>query len=335
MFKLKKGSSKFSTGPDLIEGDIVQTARLKKYLEDQRNNRSSFDAIVNGRWTGAKVYYSTRRIRGNARAMAAIRAAIAEYHSKTCIRFYQRTNQPNYIDFFQGGGCYSMIGMQRGKQDVSLGRGCETKGVTIHEIMHALGFFHEQSRRDRDKFVTIHWRNIPSRVRYNFETYKHGQADTLGEPYDKNSVMHYGSYAFSQNGRRTISSKDNPNESLGQRQGLSPIDVRQLNKYYKCGTTVVTKKPTTNNNCKDKYDLCRKMAEVGLCKVGVAWVYDSCQKSCNKCPVPPTQPPVTKDSCRSHSNKVYCSNYVRSGYCNNRSYRTWMRQHCSGCGYCV
>ena len=56
-----------------------------------------------------------------------------------------------------------MIGRQGGKQQISLGNGCGTKGVAIHEMMHALGFFHEQSRRDRDQYIRIMWNNIPGR----------------------------------------------------------------------------------------------------------------------------------------------------------------------------
>lgn len=56
-----------------------------------------------------------------------------------------------------------MIGKQGGRQQVSLGNGCGTVGVAIHEVMHALGFFHEQSRRDRDKYITVNFNNINRR----------------------------------------------------------------------------------------------------------------------------------------------------------------------------
>ena len=54
--------------------------------------------------------------------------------------------------------------MGNGKSQISVGNGCEYRHVMTHEIGHALGFFHEQSRTDRDDYVKIEWSNIPSGI---------------------------------------------------------------------------------------------------------------------------------------------------------------------------
>ena len=38
--------------------------------------------------------------------------------------------------------------------------GCLRQDIIMHEFMHALGLWHEQSRPDRDQFVRILWENI-------------------------------------------------------------------------------------------------------------------------------------------------------------------------------
>ena len=92
---------------------------------------------------------------------------------------------------------------------------CCLPGIVLHELMHAAGFWHEQSRQDRDQHVTINWDNIRSHgnsgncsnssmfragMEVNFLKYDLGKVDHLGAPYDTCSVMHYGPAAFAKVG---------------------------------------------------------------------------------------------------------------------------------------
>ena len=79
---------------------------------------------------------------------------------------------------------------------MSLGTGCVYTGIVIHELMHATGFWHEQSRADRDRYITINFKNIQSGMEFNFLKYDLNKIDHLGAKYDTCSVMHYGSTAF-------------------------------------------------------------------------------------------------------------------------------------------
>ncbi|KAM7405716.1 hypothetical protein PAMP_000143 [Pampus punctatissimus] len=159
--------------------------------------------------------------------------ALVTFHKTTCIRFvWRRWWHRNFLYFFSGTGCWSYLGRQRRGQAISLKKnGCLNTKTVQHEVLHALGFHHEQVRSDRDTYVKILTENIwPGRER-NFE--KVG-TNNLGTPYDFKSVMHYSNFAFSKNGRPTIIAKSNPNLSFGYASSMSANDIARVNKLYQC-----------------------------------------------------------------------------------------------------
>uniref|UniRef100_A0A3P8VXY1 Metalloendopeptidase n=1 Tax=Cynoglossus semilaevis TaxID=244447 RepID=A0A3P8VXY1_CYNSE len=151
----------------------------------------------------------------------------------TCIKFVPRTHEANFLDIQPRYGCWSFLGQTGGSQVLSLQTpGCMWSGVATHEFMHALGFVHEQSRSDRDGYVTIVWNNIMPAYIHNF---RKQQTNNLNSPYDYNSVMHYGRYAFSEDGGPTIIPKPDPYIPIGQRDGPSALDLHKINVLYNCG----------------------------------------------------------------------------------------------------
>nr|QNH72426.1 toxin candidate TRINITY_DN37054_c0_g1_i2 [Pachycerianthus maua] len=166
-----------------------------------------------------------------------IMEAIEEFHNYSCLTFKERTSEDNYLHFVAKDGCWSSVGREfwsTSGQEVSLGSGCYNKGIIMHEIMHALGFWHEQSRPDRNLYVEVLWENIQTGEEFNFNKYNHGKIDNMGVPYDMDSVMHYGRKSFSKNDLPTLRSIIEPERGLGQRTGFTQYDIQKLNSLYDC-----------------------------------------------------------------------------------------------------
>ncbi|CAI4224448.1 unnamed protein product [Auanema sp. JU1783] len=164
--------------------------------------------------------------------------AVKFWQDNTCLNFVEsRTAGSNRLRFFRGSGCWSYVGKQAfGSQDISIGQGCDSIGTICHEMAHSLGFYHTQSRYDRDDYLDINFGNIQSSLQYNFDKLT-SQAEThFGMPYDYGSVMQYNPYAFALDSNVPTSLAKDPNyqNMMGQRESPAFSDVKQMNLVYKC-----------------------------------------------------------------------------------------------------
>ncbi|XP_062295736.1 low choriolytic enzyme-like [Scomber scombrus] len=157
------------------------------------------------------------------------------FAQSTCIRFTPLNRQRDFVDIQSRQGCFSFVGRRGRAQVVSLSRqGCIFQQIVQHELLHALGFNHEQTRSDRDQHVRILLQNVIRGQEHNFRRI---QTRNLGTPYDYNSVMHYGRFAFSSNRQPTIVPIPNPNVTIGRATQMSPTDILRVNRLYSCNRT--------------------------------------------------------------------------------------------------
>ncbi|OWA52334.1 putative Acidic mammalian chitinase [Hypsibius exemplaris] len=231
-----------------FQGDIIGIDTLP----DSDSTSMGLNGVLdeNLKWKTLKVPYAysqTFLSSDQADKRQIISDAMDVFEKNTCLTFVQRTTETEFITIFADANrCYSYYGKQQPRpkgQPVALSlTNCftnGTSGIAQHELMHTLGFFHEQSRMDRDNYVDINWNNIMPEAQSQFIIQN---STAFDEPYDFDSVLHYGMFDFAiDRSIWTIKPKEKyKDKQIGQRIGLSPTDIRKINKMYKCPPRAIT-----------------------------------------------------------------------------------------------
>ncbi len=262
---LAVGNAETDEESDLFEGDIkVPMEMIKDHynfsgvpvdlLKDLFGNKNNYSENTRTKrgagsnvrlWNNGIVRYKisagmSSYVRKN------IRTAMVIMQQETCLTFVS-VNSGDYIEFVNTDtGCYSPVGRQIGRQIINLENpNCNSVGLILHEIMHAIGFWHEQSRPDRDQYVNIHNENIIPSDRSQFMKRKNTEINSLNSTYDYGSIMHYPDTAFHVKNCRKSNCKTitinnfweyrkQGSPRLGQSTNLSSEDVKQVNRLYSC-----------------------------------------------------------------------------------------------------
>lgn len=218
----------------VLNGDIIAGNTLQKTMLYQTNDHDNYiwpkgeipiridESLVN------------RKNRSGINMRSQALEAINLFNQLTNLRLVGHTTQRDFItlkfspDTTYGG--LSPIGRVGGEQIIWI-TALSNVRTYLHELMHSFGFYHEQSRYDRDQYVVVDTTKAAPEFRYNFQI----EPGINASAYDYNSIMHYSATAFAMKaGDRTIRCKNGNNItdcSLGG-SGLSSLDIAGINNSY-------------------------------------------------------------------------------------------------------
>ncbi|KAH8267481.1 hypothetical protein KR018_007248 [Drosophila ironensis] len=220
--------------PHLFQGDIVQMPNMLR-------NGINTEIYL---WPNRTVLYVIDEEQFGPLHREEIEKGIDFIQNISCIKFQparaEERNTALHIVSTLKGCSIIHVGFRSSMNVINLeaydiGKGCFRMGSILHELLHALGFEHQHVAHNRDEYVQIEWDNIKNAYKINFfNNDKTSKYTSFGEQYDYDSVMHYVPNAFTKNGKPTIVPLKDGGFQMGQRITMSEIDIRKLNKMYKC-----------------------------------------------------------------------------------------------------
>ncbi|XP_021948166.1 zinc metalloproteinase nas-14 [Folsomia candida] len=226
--------------PGFFQGDM---AGMFDGEDDLGRVGINFKQFPNRKWPNNTVHYLISDLYVPEEYQI-IKTAIDMLGFFTCITFKEWDgDKPDYLIIWpvqKPNGCWSYVGRLGGPQIVSLQKPDKKSpqcfaglGRPLHEIMHALGVYHEQSRPDRDKFISVTKTNVLTGFINNFDKLASTNV-SLPFHYDYNSIMHYGTNFFSKNRKNPTLVPKEKGAKIGQRITLSQLDCLKLNSMYGC-----------------------------------------------------------------------------------------------------
>ncbi len=214
-------------GPHLVyHGDVLlgDSSDLEKFMKT--------GVVKKGRarkWPNGKIPYV---IDDSVVQYDRVIEAIEYLNTFTHLKIVPRESEKDYVLITRGeSDCYSYAGRVGGKQEIFLVPQCNVREI-LHEWMHTIGFFHEQNREDRDRYLTIVWDNIDKVNKPQFKKMPNDFIGLVGRPFDYQSIMLYNSYTFSVSPQTPAMLTVDGDIIPPTQNLLSDEDISRVNKVY-------------------------------------------------------------------------------------------------------
>jgi hypothetical protein len=204
-------------GRALYQGDIILNDLQPNNIKSKRQQSGTiaYSQYLWPKVAGVATVYYTIDPNSDPNATPKINAAIAQSNQDfpNLIQWVQWDPQnpqnPNYVDINLSSGdfsgsCEAAEGYEAIPAQPLTGSTLCTVGTILHEMGHVIGLWHEQSRADRDTYVSVNYQNIIKGSRFNFDVIQDDFQNLTS--YDYASLMHYPAFSFSRNGGAVLES---------------------------------------------------------------------------------------------------------------------------------